>query len=223
MLADNFFYKYTDAEGAKKILRDLTILYTTPGKFNDPFDCKIGLRMGYDHEKFGPLFIGKLYQLLWSNSRPELLEGRPKRDELLRLWETGDNDEKIQFIGKVQKSWERNEDLGKPDEGNETINRLMSKLRVFCVSAIHDDLLMWAHYADKHAGAVIKLRMPKNPPGCWRFKKITYSDDFPIHNTTEQMVDNMLCLWRPNPEETVSKLLFTKSRHWKSMSENGGT
>jgi len=77
MSADTFFYKYTDAKGAKKILGDLKILYTAPGKFNDPFDCKIALRVDYDHEKFGPLLIAKLFQLLWSTSRPELLIGRP--------------------------------------------------------------------------------------------------------------------------------------------------
>ena len=87
MSEENHFYKYTDAEGAKKILGNLQLLYTSPRKFNDPFDCKIGLRMGYDHEKFGPLFIGKLYQLLFSESRPELLEDSPRRDKILFLWE----------------------------------------------------------------------------------------------------------------------------------------
>jgi hypothetical protein len=85
MSAENHFYKYTDAEGAKKILGNLQLLYTSPREFNDPFDCAIGLRIGYDHEKFGQLFIGKLYLLLFSESRPELLEDSIRKDEILSL------------------------------------------------------------------------------------------------------------------------------------------
>jgi len=215
MSAENHFYKYTDAEGAKKILGNQQLLYTSPREFNDPFDCKIGLRMGYEHEKFGPLFVGKLYQLLFSKSRPELLDS-PRKDKILSLWERGNNKEKIQFLEEVQASWERDEVLSKTEETNDNaITHILRTHRVFCVSKVHHQILMWSHYADKHKGAVIKLTIPENPPGCWRFKKVTYSNEFPIHNTTEQMVDNLLGLWRADPEETASKLLFTKSNHWR--------
>ena len=220
MSTENHFYKYTDAKGAKKILGNLQLLYTSPREFNDPFDCKIGLRMGYDHEKFGPLFIGKLYQLLFSESRPELLESSARKYEILDLWNSNDNERKIQFLEEVRISWEGNEVLSKIEKTNDdAITHILCTYRVFCVSKVPHQILMWSHYADKHKGAVIKLTMPENPPWCWRFKEVTYSDEFPIHNTTEQMIDNMLGLWRPNPEETARKLLFTKSNHWRYEKE----
>ncbi len=213
---DNYFYKYTDANGAKKILENLQLLYKSPEKFNDPFDCKIGLKLDYDHEKFGPLFFGKLYLLLFSKRRPELLESSVRKDDILELWEKGSYQEKIQWIGELRESWEKGGISSTTSEVNDSyIHDVMQNYRVFCVSKIPDQLLMWAHYADKHKGAVIKLSMPENPPGCWRFKKVTYSDEFPIHNTTDQMIDSMLGLWCPNPEKTAEKLLFTKSDHWK--------
>jgi hypothetical protein len=208
---DNYFYKYTDARGAKKILENLQLLYKSPKKFNDPFDCKIGLRLDIDYKKFVPLFIKKLHQLLFSRRRPELLESSVRKDKILEMWENGSDEEKIQWLEKLRESWEK-----KTSEVNERyIHDVMCNYRVFCVSKIPDQLLMWAHYADEHKGAVIKLSMPENPLGCWRFKEVTYSDEFPIHCTTDQWVDNMLGLWRPNPEETAEKLLFTKSDHWQ--------
>jgi len=217
---DNYFYKYTDTEGAKKILGNLQLLYTSPKEFDDPFDCKLGLRSDYDHEKFGPLFLGKLFLLLFSKHRPELLESSVRKNEILEMWEKDSNEEKIQWLKELRTSWEREEVLSQVEGRNENaINLIMSKYRVFCVSKIHNDLLMWAHYTDGHKGAVIKLIMPENPPGCWRFKEVTYADEFPIHNTTDQMVDSMLGLWCPNPEETAKKLLFTKSDHWQYEQE----
>jgi len=213
---DNYFYKYTDSEGAKKILGNLQLLYKSPEKFNDPFDCKIGLKLDYDHEKFGPLFIGKFYLLLFSKRRPKLLESSLRKDKILKLWEKGSDEEKIQHLEEVRESWEKKNVLSQTSKIiDRHIHEIMRTYRVFCVSKIPDQLLMWAHYADKHKGAVIKLSMPENPPGCWSFKEVTYSDEFPVHNTTDQMVDNMLGLWRPNPEETAKKLLFTKSNHWQ--------
>ena len=215
----NTFYKYTDADGCKKILRNLQLLYTSPDKFNDPFDCALGLRINYEHENFGALFIGKLYQLLFSGCYPKLINS-PKKAEILELWKNGDDKEKIKFLEEVRTGWEEKGVLiGAEKEKERHVNIIMSKCRAFCVSKTPYQLLMWAHYADKHKGAVIKLTIPENPPGSWRFKEVTYSDEFPVHNTTEQLVNSMLGLWRPDPEETAEKLLFTKSSHWEYENE----
>ena len=219
---DNNFYKYTDAEGAKKILGNLQLLYKSPEKFNDPFDCKIGLRLDIDYKKFLSLFTEKLRLLLFSKDRPELLENSMMKHETLRRWENGSDEEKNQFLEESRKGLEKEEEdflSGMSEVNNRFIHEIMCTRRVFCVSKIPDQLLMWAHYAEKHKGAVIKLSMPENPPGCWNFKEVTYSDAFPIHCTTDQMVDDMLGLRHPNFEEIAEKVFFTKSNHWKYEDE----
>ena len=110
---DNYFYKYTDAKGAKKILENLQLLYKSPKKFNDPFDCKIGLRLDIDYKKFVPLFIEKLRLLLFSKHRPELLESSVRKDEILEMWENGSDEEKIQWLEKLRESWEKEKTLRK--------------------------------------------------------------------------------------------------------------
>jgi DUF2971 family protein len=214
-MSEEFFYKYTDAVGAKIILGNLQLLYKSPKHFNDPFDCQIGLRSEYEHEKFGSLFLGKLYQLLFGESRPDILDRNPKRDKILQLWEEGDDAKKIQFLNFYRAGWEAEGVMSKaPEVNTRRIEEILDASRIFCVSEVNDDLLMWAHYADEHKGCVIKLTLPENPPGCWSLGKVQYTEDLPVHETTEQMVDSMLGLWCSDPEETAKKLLFTKSCHW---------
>ncbi len=54
-------------------------------------------------------------------------------------------------------------------------------LRVFCVSEINDDLLMWAHYSDCHRGAVFKLKcIPELDGPLCAAVPILYQDELPI-------------------------------------------
>lgn len=215
MSANNYFYKYTDASGAKKILGNVQLLYKSPKHFNDPFDCQIGLRSEYEHEKFGSLFLGKLYQLLFNDRRPEILDRCPKRDDILRLWEEDNNEKKIQFLNFYRAGWEAGGVTSKvPEVNSNRIEEILRDYRIFCISEIYDNLLMWAHYTNEHKGCVIKLTLPENPRSCWSLGKVLYSEEFPIHETTEQSVDSMLGLRCADPEETARKLLYTKSSDW---------
>lgn len=42
------FFKYSDVEGARYILRDGTLKFSLAAEFNDPFDTAIQTLFGYD-------------------------------------------------------------------------------------------------------------------------------------------------------------------------------
>lgn len=81
------------------------------------------------------------------------------------------------------------------------------KMGVLCLSERHDDLLMWAHYADCHKGFVIE-----------------FDSDSPFFHQRRSEKDELRCLQavlyrkeRPAitlSDTNMSELFLTKSEHW---------
>ena len=57
---------------------------------------------------------------------------------------------------------------------------MLPKLRVFCVSEVNDNILMWSHYAQYHRGVCIRLRvMPEVDNALCAAKKVIYTESPP--------------------------------------------
>ena len=68
-------------------------------------------------------------------------------------------------------------------------------MRVFCVSEIHNDLLMWAHYADCHRGAVVEFRCIPSGAGSalCAARPVQYQASIPVFaRTVEEWVAHMV-------------------------------
>jgi len=93
---------------------------------------------------------------------------------------------------------------------------------VFCSTTNFENLLMWAHYADKHRGAVLEFTPNREKDSALlASKKITYSDKRPLlYESAKDMVFHSLAM---SEEESVraimDKLIFTKSCDWKYEQE----
>ncbi|TKB62612.1 MAG: DUF2971 domain-containing protein, partial [Nitrospira sp.] len=85
------------------------------------------------------------------------------------------------------------------DRFNAEIHKSLCHSRVLCLSELHDNVVMWSHYADYHRGVVFKL-------GCideidntlLAAKAVSYTNQFPAfpnideysrHLTGEQLID----------------------------------
>lgn len=74
-------------------------------------------------------------------------------------------------------------------------------LGVYCLSAVPDSLLMWAHYAKDHTGACLCFRMAGDLTAFNFPKAIDYSDRYPVITYPGDKTDAILPL-------------FHKSSHW---------
>jgi len=97
----------------------------------------------------------------------------------------------------------------------------LRSMRVFCVSEVHDDLLMWAHYADCHRGAVIQLRcIPEKDTALCAARRIDYRATIPaIANTAEEWAAHITGESRIDLKGRFFDVVFTKSDHWSYEKE----
>jgi hypothetical protein len=94
----------------------------------------------------------------------------------------------INTLGEIANSqlwYSRLSDLNDPFEGmyinqsgDDTFDRLLAQTRVCCYSKSHDNLLLWAHYADGHRGLCLEYEITE-----WektRFMEVRYTDERPV-------------------------------------------
>jgi hypothetical protein len=150
-------YKYgsiTKPEYLREILLDNKIYCSSPFDFNDPFDCR------------PRVVVGKTKQEL--KDAKKVIEGilhkRTNFDRNMRRVEAK------RLIKKIQKS----ENL------TDAYELLLSRAGVYCLSKKNDNLLIWAHYSDKHKGYC--LEFSTEPEGSFfsNAEEVRYKRNHPI-------------------------------------------
>ncbi|MFA5973591.1 MAG: DUF2971 domain-containing protein [Lentimicrobiaceae bacterium] len=118
-------YKYVDLSGLELILRNQTLKFSHPMDFNDPFEF---------HHNLVDTKISAEHKL-------EILEKRDKNITPEKL--------------KRFKAIIAQDENDPPDNHDAQFEERKKSTKITCFSEIDDNILMWAHYADKHRGACI--------------------------------------------------------------------
>ena len=152
-------YKYRDSENSDhlKIIENLELFFSSPKKFNDPFDCKIPVKyqMFADNPE-----LAKAHVADFLNRNPDLFQGQ-NREEIIN---------NVPNTHLVDRDW-----LIKHEQ--DTTNQLNDDIGVLCLSEEFDNILLWSHYGQCHRGFCLGID----------FAKLVDSSDFatggPVHYT----------------------------------------
>ena len=132
-------YKYLPFdEGAKCLLKNGTMKFSSYDTFNDPFDCVVS----YDLEEARK----------YISSRKDLLKAAGERIGLSPA-------KRLQSKGVMLKRLEHSLDNGIAS------NDIAKEWGVCCLSSRPDNILMWSHYADNHQGLLIEFTTDQNHVG----------------------------------------------------------
>ena len=144
-------FKYTDAKGIG-ILKDLRIKVSNATKLNDPFE----LAPLIDHSNFP---VEKLLRLNRHIDAAYDKEGRKNgftNKKAFKRWYLQTLPERI---ANVKAKLPQN-----VSELKEDFAGIFSEhFRLFCTSKTERSVLMWSHYADKHAGLVFEIDDSTHP------------------------------------------------------------
>jgi len=217
-----FFYKYVTSNTAIRIISDLQVRWSSPLLFNDPFDTQMELRQGFE--------AGNLELLMWEEIENKVrgrkeLRGDPKNPffKLFSAMRTGELEDRFSDIKAAARSEvvdEESKDITASfhslgGELNNDWKQQLHRMRIFCVTEVFDDLLMWAHYAENHTGVVIQFKcLPAQDTTLCIAKPVTYSADIPVLITPEELVDYLCGASRFTSGDYSRKQAFTKSLHW---------
>jgi hypothetical protein len=185
-------YKYIpwNNDRCRKMLFNNNIYFTSPSRFNDPFDCSLNIRLG---ESVKTLTLEVLLQDYYPKS---------SRSEIEKMAHTisGIASSILDETAFIQKNF---------------AERIYLSVGVFSLSEINDNILMWSHYSNSHKGMCIgfktlelrnflKEHFDKN---LVVLSKMEYSKEYPDINLDEK------------DEDIGRKLLKTKADNWRYEKE----
>lgn len=155
------FFKYLDIDGAEKVLSDGTLMFTSPTEFNDPFDISIQSLAPFDIVADRLTFSDLLIEAVLA---PELPSGNG--DELynkIRMihesLKKASNERRMEFRKMPRRDvWNETNLKRSYDRTFRMIKAVHEAEGVFCASKKFNNHLLWAHYADKHRGAVLAFK-----------------------------------------------------------------
>jgi len=218
------FYKYRTAAGALEIIGKLQVCCSSPVLFNDPFHTLIELRLGFDPAQAARLLWVKYQQIIHG----EIEYTCPKNTKLGWLINYfKENPDKVGPYVPFESVSANFENLNQKaiaenilEESNRVWLEFLRNERIFCMSEVYDEILMWSHYADHHRGAVIEFKcLPHLDRAFNVASKVNYTKTKPKFGTFDQWFDHSSGRRFIDALDLSSQYSFTKSYHWQYEKE----
>lgn len=218
-------YKYMSYNGLQKTLEDASFRLSKPAHLNDPIDMFVQEILGSDDIKFFQALSTVFFDFVSGDIDYSKLRnsasgvGARILNEILRTVPAAiKEDMRLELISSPK---EDNYDIDSfRISVKEMIEHLSSELKtsgVFCSTVNYNNLLMWAHYADQHRGAVVEFSpsLEKDSPFL-ASKEILYSTVRPLlYRDPSALVMHALTV---SEQDAVTRmfdeLLYTKSTDW---------
>ena len=200
------FFKYVTYDGALNILHNIAIKWSSPLTFNDPFDILVKPGIGFTEDEFKKYSEQRFLDDINSEEPPthnqELIT---KIREKSRHFTKGD----LQSILKPRLNQLSDEVFSIFAEYQNQWLEFAKNIRVLCLTEVHDDLLMWAHYAANHTGAVIQLKcLPDSETAPTSMAiRVEYQDTFPSVATAEEWTNEILNIQKLNRNEIFLRFM----------------
>jgi len=214
------FYKYAGPSTVLAILKSKSVRYSSPLTFNDPFDLQSGLHFDFEISTLSEKVLDKLGEYATASEMPPVDESDPW-GELVRivreLYPTHGfpRDKFYQLAGSSLGVIGEQIEITQKGYQEHWWCNLLPGLRVFCVSEERDNLLMWAHYAQDHTGAVFEfLSLPEEDNPLSVARPIQYVSSPPSFFTEKEWLDDIFSVRKLKTTEFYERYAYIKSENW---------
>lgn len=214
------FYKYVTPETAIAILKSRRVRHSSPLLFNDPFDIQSGLHFDFDLSTLHAKVFDRLGELAATREEPpvdrEDVWGKVVLAARSYYADYGFPRERwsemtaplfrslVDIIADTQQRYRAH-----------WRNKLLPSIRVFCVTEERDNLLMWAHYAKDHTGAVMELwSLPEDDNPLSVATPVVYRASPPPFFTEGEWLDDLMAVKKLDMSALYRRYALVKSDHW---------
>jgi len=214
------FFKYLSAKTALLVLQTKTFRYSSPLKFNDPFDVQTELLFDFDKRDFPDIVFNEIEKIVLGKRKVKLnlddewgqavslLKAKVKEYGYDRALAESIVVPNISLLTEIMEKTR--------NDYNKVWKDFLPRLRVFSISEVHDNILMWSHYADYHKGVVLKLRvLPELDNLLCLANPVLYQAKPPFFYTTQDWVDDLLSIKEIKPEKLYFEYAYIKSDIWQ--------
>lgn len=217
------YFKYMSARVAKIVLVNQSLRWSSPLLFNDPFDVERDFGFGFDIEELKEPLREEIVNLLSRGKIPDL-SCDPRFEWFIRYLRRDDRAKERDVIMRELPELLAEGIRQAKNEYNMLRTQwreFLPEFRILCLSAIHDNMLMWSHYSDSHKGVVLEFRCTDNSSVWWMAQPVRYQDAPPTLATKEQWVKSIT---RQAPLDTYDWQLYepltlTKTKAWEHERE----
>lgn len=214
-----YFYKYVSIDTARLIFESGKFRYTSPLKFNDPFDVQTELYFDFDISDLPHLVANEIDAIVRGKKNVELDENDDWGKGTLLIkeqYKKGNYKRKdldVLLKPLVKEISSVIEDA--KDDCNKHLRKLLKVMKVFCVSEHNQSILMWSHYADYHTGACLKLRvMPEKDNTLCVAQKVEYFSNPPTFFNARKWIDAIVVNQQPDVSFINTRYPVIKSDIW---------
>jgi hypothetical protein len=187
-------FKYTKADTGNLILSNQTLQWSSPVAFNDPFDLKNYFHIDFSWSDLRREAVQKLSEIVLSPEEPTLADGNDFVDHI-RWLRTNLKGSSREYVESVLDAGFDPSQLCEKLTADERNNWLQEReiVRILCFAERPDNLLMWSHYAEQHAGVVLEFETKLFEKSASSHAiKVRYSHVVPTPFTYQQYLDYFL-------------------------------
>jgi hypothetical protein len=216
------FFKFASFDVGKLIIENKSFQWSSPLKFNDPFDTQTGFSLDINEIQFAKLITDSAIRMIYSDDQHENTELSTFAKLLLLMRKNRHKFQRDELYEKTYvSSLQTAQILASSIENfNALILAYLQEYRIFCISEKVDNVVMWSHYAEKHQGIAFQL-------GCvdeldnvlLAAKKIDYADNFVAFPSAEDYAIHLTGEKPINMVKLVEKLAYIKHTDWKYEKE----
>lgn len=212
------FYKYLGIDGAKAVLKNRALRWSSPILFNDPLDNPENLEFQFTNQE-----LQDAIAIEFANRLEKPDESRDRKSGILKasqIMATALGEEYRKFIVSKMREYPPRPRGEGFIEFQEEWKRQVSQLRILCLSEVNDHVAMWNHYAGEYSGVVLKLECVEELNSALLVAQpVEYTEEAPHLTTIDAWVELILENDPDRLKELVMAARYYKTPHWENEKE----
>jgi hypothetical protein len=211
------FFKYASFRTAMRVIESRSFRWSSPTKFNDPFDHQTGFVLRADPMEFAKCLTDSIERVVFADSEPNIKPASLFSTLTLHMRSLRHRLPREKVLKELHEaSIEVAENLhAHIGQLNAAIQEQLCHSRVFCVSENHDNVVMWSHYAEEHRGVVFKLRcIDEIDNALLAAQQVSYTDSFLEFPGADEYARHLTCEAPLDFAPLCWMIAFTKHTDW---------
>ena len=153
------FFKFASIDSAIKIINSKSFIWSSPIKFNDPFDTQTGFTLNYDETTFAKMLCESALRVIYSDIQIEATNPTKFAQMLILMRSIRSKVPKAKLTADLYLSAIKSAKILADNINvfNTIILEHLLHSRVFCVTEDVSNVVMWSHYAEQHQGIAFRL------------------------------------------------------------------
>lgn len=215
--ARDCFYKYASAATALRVIESKSFRWSSPVRFNDPFDTQIGFAWSGDLDTFTNELNESVRRVIFTDVPVTVGASELFTNMLLNMRRIRHRIPADEILRAVQEA--SAESAQNVESGIEALNAALQQQflhsRVLCLTEVNNNVVMWSHYADEHRGVVFRLKcLDAIDHRLLAARQVKYTSafvpfpgarEYAMHLTGEEPIDFVSLTWQ---------IAFAKHSDW---------